>query len=66
MKRKLKNFYTENISMWKDYECREVLRLITEDEELVSLTYSALIRVIFDYIAGTTDSFAALQRTELY
>lgn len=66
LKRELKENYTENISMWKDYECREVLRIITNEKALAALTYDALIRVIFDYIAGMTDSYAAIQRTELY
>lgn len=66
IKHELKENYTENVSMWKDYECREVLRIITNNKELVALTYDALMRVIFDYIAGMTDSFAAIQRAELY
>ncbi len=64
--RQLKNSYARDMSQWKDYECREVLRIITQTPLLASMTYDALIRVIFDYIAGMTDSYATSQRTELY
>lgn len=66
LKNELKDNYSENVSMWKDYECREVLRIITNSDELSSLTYDTLLRVIFDYIAGMTDYFAAMQYSELY
>ena len=62
----LKDNYTENINVWKDYECREVLRIISTNNELSRMTYDALIRVIFDYIAGMTDSYATSQRIDLY
>ncbi|NBI83531.1 dNTP triphosphohydrolase [Clostridiaceae bacterium] len=66
LRRELKDSYTENINVWKDYECREVLRIISKNDELSRMTYDALIRVIFDYIAGMTDSYAASQRIDLY
>ncbi len=58
--------FPENISIWKDYECREVLRVITNDPVILKETYVALLRVIFDYISGMTDASATLQRIELY
>lgn len=66
LNKQLKENYTENIGMWKDYECREVLRIISNDDTLSKMAYDALIRVIFDYIAGMTDSYATAQRIELY
>ena len=58
--------WPENINIWKDYECREVLRVITDNQNLFQAAYAALLRVIFDYIAGMTDSYATMQRIELY
>lgn len=58
--------FSENINIWKDYECREVLRIISKDPELFSMTYDALMRIVFDYVAGMTDSYATKQRIELY
>lgn len=58
--------FSENISLWKDYECREVLRVITNNTDLQKSTYEALLRTVFDYISGMTDSYAATQRLELY
>lgn len=66
LKSKLKENYVENWSIWKDYECREVLRIISGDDRLSSISYDALIRVIFDYIAGMTDSYATSQHNQLY
>ncbi len=60
------NGLPENINVWRDYECREALRYIFKDTTLYSLTYDALLRVIFDYISGMTDSYATAQRIELY
>lgn len=60
------NGFSENISLWKDYECREVLRVITNNPDLFRSTYEALLRTVFDYISGMTDSYAAAQRIELY
>ena len=55
-----------NISIWKDYECREALRIITEDEDWGKKTYPVLLRVIFDYISSMTDASATKQRVDLY
>ncbi len=55
-----------NISVWKDYECREALRAIVESEDLYKKTYQVLLRTIFDYISSMTDAQATIQRTELY
>ena len=63
---KLGDRYSDNLAMWKDYECREGLRIITCVRDLREITYDALIRIIFDYIAGMTDSYATNQRIELY
>lgn len=65
IKNELKNL-PENINVWKDYECREVLRVVSKNDKLFKVTYDALLRVIFDYISGMTDSFATAQRIELY
>lgn len=56
----------DNVILWKDYECREVLRVIVKNKELLSTVYDALLRIIFDYIAGMTDSYAESQYSELY
>ena len=58
--------FPENISLWKDYECREVLRVITSDSDISKLAYEALLRIILDYISSMTDSYATNQRMELY
>lgn len=60
------NGFSENIFLWKDYECREVLRVITDDLELSKSVYEPLLRTIFDYISSMTDSYATTQRIELY
>lgn len=66
IKEKLGESFPENINIWKDYECREVLRIISNDPHLSRLTYDALIRTVFDYVAGMTDSYATRQKNELY
>lgn len=66
LKKELEDIYTENMNIWKDYECREALRVISKTQDLNEVTYDALLRVIFDYIAGMTDSYATTQRIELY
>lgn len=58
--------FPQNISLWKDYECREVLRVITDNQTLFEDSYEVLLRTIFDYIASMTDSYATSQRIELY
>lgn len=58
--------FSENIFLWKDYECREVLRVITDNQELFKSAYEPLLRTIFDYISSMTDSYATTQRIELY
>lgn len=58
--------FPRNVSTWKDYECREALRIITNDNDWMKLTYPALLRVIFDYISIMTDASATKQRIELY
>lgn len=66
IKGKLDDTFPENITLWKDYECREVLRIITENKNLLEMSYNPLIRIVFDYIAGMTDSYATIQYKELY
>ena len=66
IKEELDDNFSININLWKDYECREALRIISKDDKLSGQTYNALIRIIFDYIAGMTDSYASRQRIELY
>ena len=66
LKNKLGDSYTENIGMWRDYECREALRIISNNSELNKISYDALIRVVFDYVSGMTDSYATNQKIELY
>lgn len=63
---KLNYGISANLNLWKDYECREALRIIIDDADLYKSTYSALIRVIFDYVAGMTDSYASKQYIDLY
>lgn len=58
--------FPENINIWKDYECREVLRVICNNSELHKKTYCPLLRVVFDYISSLTDYSAEVQRKELY
>lgn len=58
--------FPRNVSSWKDYECREALRIITNDADWMKTTYPALLRVIFDYISSMTDASATKQRVELY
>lgn len=65
IKEKLSGF-SENMWIWKDYECREVLRVITNDPALLHSAYEALLRIVFDYISSMTDSYATTQRIELY
>jgi len=65
IKKKLTSF-SENIWLWKDYECREILRVITDNPDLFMSTYGALLRTVFDYISSMTDSYATTQRIELY
>ncbi len=66
LKKAIGEDYTQNISSWKDYQCREALRAITNDDEMFCSVYSELARTVFDYIAGMTDSYATTQKIELY
>lgn len=58
--------YNENIDIWKGYECREALRIIQSNEELEAIIEGTLLRVVFDYVAGMTDTYALRQYKELY
>lgn len=66
LKKAIGEDYTENISDWEDYQCREALRAITNDDKMFCSVYSELARTVFDYIAGMTDSYATTQKIELY
>jgi len=56
----------ENTLSWPDYICREALKIIGENKKIYEKIFPVLIRVIFDYIAGMSDSFASSQYLELY
>lgn len=58
--------YNENIDVWKVYECREALRIIKSNTCLETSIYGILLRVVFDYVAGMTDTYAEQQYKELY
>lgn len=58
--------YNENIDVWKVYECREALRIIKSNACLEASVYGSLLRVVFDYVAGMTDTYAEQQYRELY
>lgn len=58
--------YNENIDIWKVYEYREALRIIKSDACLEKIIYGTLLRVVFDYVAGMTDTYAEQQYKELY
>lgn len=59
-----------DIYSWKNYEYREALRKIMDTEnddlEIKQLIYPVILRIVFDYVAGMTDSFALKQYGELY
>lgn len=64
--------YLECLLKLKSYQCREILQSINEKEtdfdipDFQSKAYSALVRVVCDYIAGMTDSYASEQFASLY
>lgn len=58
--------YPENVNIWKDYQCREILRAICKNKGWAKNSYNALLRTVLDYIAGMTDSYAYKQYEELY
>lgn len=60
------NHYPENVNIWKDYECRETLKVICDRSEWLKNSYNALLRTVLDYVAGMTDSYANKQYDELY
>ena len=60
--------YKDNIRHWKNYEYREALREIMQgkNEKVRRLMYPIILRIVFDYVGGMTDSFALKQYEELY
>lgn len=57
---------SHDVNTWQVYECRQALRVIKSDQYLSNITYSILLRIVFDYVAGMTDTFALKQYRELY
>lgn len=51
---------------WKDYECRNALRVLLEDGDCERLMSPGLMRVIFDYVSFMTDRSAYEEYRELY
>lgn len=57
---------SNNVDIWRVYECRQALRILKDDDILSHKTYAILVRVVFDYVAGMTDTYALKQYGELY
>ncbi len=63
---KLSNYDVSKAASWKDYECREVLRVFVEDSDCRTMIYDNLLRIVIDYVAGMTDRYAMNRYKELY
>lgn len=60
------NYDMASVQKWKNYECREALRIFVENSKCRSIIYEKLLRIVIDYIAGMTDRFAMSRYRELY